>query len=237
MSALGDLLALQEHDTRVDQLRYRLEHLPERAARDEHLAAVADHDRAQAELAARRDELRRDQQRLEDEVASIEAKAAEVDRTLYSGSVTSPRELQALQEELGSLQRRQRQLEDRVIELMEAAEPLDEQLAAGEATRAALDERGRALEAALAEAEHAIAAELDRVLAEREAIAATIPAELLARYETLRTQLQGIAVAPLTGGSCGGCHLQLSAVELDRIRRQPPDALVTCEECGRLLVR
>jgi predicted nucleic acid-binding Zn-ribbon protein len=237
MSALGDLLHLQEHDTRADQLRHRLAHLPERAACDEHDRRIADHDRAQGALEARRAELQRDQKRIEDEVAGVEAKATEVDRTLYSGSVTSPRELQALQEELAALHRRQRQLEDRILELMEQIEPLDAELAAGVAARAELEERRAELATALAQAERAITAELDAVLAEREAIAATVPADLLARYETLRAQLQGIAVAPLTGGSCGGCHLQLSAVELDRIRRQPPDALVTCEECGRLLVR
>lgn len=237
MSALGDLLHLQGHDTRADQLRHRLAHLPEREAYAEHDRRLAEHDRAQGTLEARRAELQRDQKRIEDEVASVEAKAAEVDRTLYSGTVTSPRELQALQDELAALRRRQRQLEDRVLELMEQVEPLDAELAAGATTRRELEERGRALADALAEAERAITAELEAVLAEREAIAATVPADLLARYDTLRAQLQGIAVAPLTGGSCGGCHLQLSAVELDRIRRQPPDALVTCEECGRLLVR
>ena len=44
-------------------------------------------------------------------------------------------------------------------------------------------------------------------------------------------------MARLVGTNCGGCHLTLSAVELDRIRHQPGDAVVLCEECGRLLVR
>jgi uncharacterized protein len=52
----------------------------------------------------------------------------------------------------------------------------------------------------------------------------------------LRHDLGGIAVARLVGTNCGGCHLTLSAVELDRIRHEPGDAVVICEECGRLLV-
>ena len=44
---------------------------------------------------------------------------------------------------------------------------------------------------------------------------------LLERYEQLRHDLGGIAVARLVGTNCGGCHLTLSAVELDRIRHQP----------------
>ena len=64
-----------------------------------------------------------------------------------------------------------------------------------------------------------------------------VDAELLATYEGLRGELGGIAVARLVGSVCGGCHLGLSAVEVDRIKKQPPDALVRCDECGRLLVR
>ena len=49
--------------------------------------------------------------------------------------------------------------------------------------------------------------------------------------------LGGVAVAKLEGNSCRGCHLQLSAVEVGRIRKLDPDVLVHCEECGRILVR
>ena len=53
----------------------------------------------------------------------------------------------------------------------------------------------------------------------------------------LRSRLGGVAVARLVGKTCQGCHLQLSAVEIDRIRRLDVDELVHCEACGRLLVR
>ena len=57
----------------------------------------------------------------------------------------------------------------------------------------------------------------------------------LASVERRLRQL--FAAAKLEAGSCRGCHLQLSAVELDRIRKLPADAIVHCVECGRILVR
>jgi predicted nucleic acid-binding Zn-ribbon protein len=45
-----------------------------------------------------------------------------------------------------------------------------------------------------------------------------------------------VAVARLVGNHCDGCHLTLPAMELDRIRHLPEDELVTCEQCGRILV-
>jgi uncharacterized protein len=237
MGVFHELLELQEHDTAAGQLRHRRATLPERAELAELGADLTTHDQGTAELEAERTRLRREQSRVEDEVSTIETKAAEVDKTMYSGTVTSPRELQAFQGDLQSLRRRQRQLEDQVIALMEQIEPLDQRLDEREAERRRLAERQAAVRSALLEQEREVDAELQAVLGRREEVASSIEPDLLSRYDELRTQLGGIAVAPLVGTSCGGCHLTLSAVELDRIRNQPPDALVFCEECGRLLVR
>ena len=44
-------------------------------------------------------------------------------------------------------------------------------------------------------------------------------------------------MARLSGNRCEGCHLTLSAVDVDRIRHLPPDEHAYCTECNRLLVR
>src|SRR5690606_28963346 len=99
MSHWESLLAVQEHDTRADQLSHKRETLPERAR----LAAVADEvaaiDEQLGAVESRRGELNRSQQRLEDEVASLAERAGQAEKQLYSGSVTNPRELQALQDD------------------------------------------------------------------------------------------------------------------------------------------
>jgi predicted nucleic acid-binding Zn-ribbon protein len=179
-----------------------------------------------AEVEAQRHELARAQQRLEDEISSVSEKATQHDKTLYSGTISNPRELQAMQDEIGALRRRISQLEDQDLELMEQIEPLDAEIA-----RLAMER------AAIAEDEVAIDGELAAVRAERDTIAADVDGTLLEEYEALRPKMGGIAIARLVGGSCGGCHLALSAVEVARLKKLPPDEPAWCEECGRLLAR
>ena len=62
------------------------------------------------------------------------------------------------------------------------------------------------------------------------------PTALSDRYETLRTRLKGTGAARLIGSHCDGCHLELSSVEVERIRALPPGEVATCEQCGRILV-
>jgi predicted nucleic acid-binding Zn-ribbon protein len=234
---LERLLAVQDNDTAVDQLEHRRDHLPERVAVGEHAGVVAAVEADRLERDGRRVELNRDLKRLQDEVASLEARIAEVTRTLHSGAVTVPRELQALLHEQESLRRRQDHLETEELELMEELDPLNEEMTGLDARLEELATEGERLDEALLEAEVQLEEDLTTVTAARQDAASGVDPELLATYEDLRVRLGGIAVARLVGSVCGGCHLGLSAVEVDRIKKQPPDALVHCDECGRLLVR
>ncbi len=237
MTVFHDLLRLQEHDTAADRLRHRRRTLPELAQ----LRAIEDElsrlEPALAEVSARAAEAARAQRRLEDELATIEAKMAELDARLYSGTVTVPRELQAMQAEGEALRARRSMLEDVVLEAMGDREPVDAEVAAVEGRRAELDAQGSRLRAAVAEAQAGIDKELAEETEAREAAVAAIPDDLLALYEQLRSRLGGVAAAPLVNGRCGGCHLALPATEIDRLRREPPEALVRCDQCGRILVR
>lgn len=233
---LEHLLVVQSYDTEADQLRHRIATLPERARLEAQLAELAAVDARAAQVGEQRAAIGRDLKRLEDEVALVEARTAETDRKLYGGAVSAARELQALQDELASLKRRKNSLEDDELDLMEQAEPLDATLARLDEERAALDEVATALTAALAEAEASLNGDLDRVVTARAAALDGLDAELLAEYERLRAQLGGVAIARLVGTNCGGCHLTLPSVEVDRIRKTPAGAMVHCEECGRILV-
>ena len=233
----AQLLELQTIDLSIERLRHRRSTLPELAALAANDAEIAGVRASRSGVDAERTELTRRQHVLEDEINQVRSRAETHEANLYSGSVTNPRELQALQDDIASLQRRQRSLEDDDLELMELLEPLTESLAAADARITELEATGVDLQAAVDAAAADIDAQLGTELARRDEVVAGIDTAAVADYEDLRTQFGGIAVARLEGGNCGGCHLTLSAVEQDRIRRLPADSRIVCEECGRLLVR
>jgi len=235
--ALDDLLQIQAHDTSLEQLRHQLESIPEREALAEMAAERAQIDRELAGVADSHGALARDQRRLEDEVALIEAKAAQEQQKLYGGSVTSPKEAQALQDEVESLKRHQSSLEDRILDLMESIEPLNTSLSAFEAAIAGLDERRAAAEQIVAERERELHDAIDVEQHRRIEAVAAVDDELLARYEAVRSGFGSSAVVRFDGKNCVGCPLSMPAVEVDRVKKAQPGTLVDCQECGRLVVR
>ncbi|MEM7341522.1 MAG: C4-type zinc ribbon domain-containing protein [Actinomycetota bacterium] len=235
--AYEQILAIQELDLQRRQVKHRLATHPLRTQLAERTDAAAAARAALTAVEARRHELEREQKRLADEVATIESKRSELDAKLYGGEVTASKELLALQEEGANLLERQRAIEDDEIELMEQAEVLDEDVSSQQAAVSSAEDAestaGVELESATAE----LGRELDDLDGRRAEAAAPANPELLSRYETLAVDYDGIAVARLVNGACDGCHIRLSAVAIDQMKKAPEDAVITCEECGRLLVR
>jgi len=119
---------------------------------------------------------------------------------------------------------------------MERAEEAESELrTAGAKHEDALAEQQR-LEAARDAAFTEIDAAAALRLPERDAIAAALPADLLALYERARAH-GGTGAALLRQRRCEGCHIELSGSELAAVRNAAPDEVVRCDNCRAILVR
>ena len=233
---LETLLALQDLDLKLDVLRHRREALPERAELVTLLAEGARLHTRLVDLRSRRDEVLAEERRLDDESRSLTAKAKDVEGRMYSGTVSSPRELQAMQADIEQLKRHRSSLEDSELEIMEQREQLDAEVSSADAAvRAAAGEVGR-LQKAISEGEAAIDAEVVEESSARDALAERISGALLADYERRRAHNRGIGAARLAGGTCQACRLSIPATEVDRMRHDSGDGVAYCDNCGAILV-
>ncbi len=237
-SRLGILAQLQDLDVRLEQIDHRVAHLPEREIRagiDAELRALASEARA---LDVRIGDLERQQRRHEDEVAGIESKRAQNSERLYESHLTSPKEAEALTAEAEALGRRQMEIEDQILELMEQLEPLSRDHDSLAVRQSEAEARRHDVDAAIAAAEGEAQAEREDVLSERTALVASADAELISVYEQRRVSARGEpVVGRLIGANCSACHLDVPAVDHERIGRLDPDELAECPQCGALLVR
>ncbi|MDA8071541.1 MAG: C4-type zinc ribbon domain-containing protein [Actinomycetota bacterium] len=234
---LQQLLHLQEDDTALAQLRHRLDTLPERGALASVGTRLRELEEQAVQLERRAGELAGAQAELERQIEAARARREQLDRQMRSGQVTAARDLTAMDEEVRHLAGRVASLEDRELEVMEEADPIHRQLREVAETARGLREESDRLHQALAAAEATLGDEMSSLERRRAEQAGEVPAALLSQYERIRAAGDGVGVARLVGSSCSGCHLTLPSMEVDRIRRAAPDAVVTCDQCGRILVR
>ncbi|WP_267244433.1 zinc ribbon domain-containing protein [Streptomyces sp. PR69] len=231
------LLDVQALDVRLSQLAHKRKSLPEHAEIE---SLTKDLSQLRDLLVAAQTEesdCAREQTKAEQDVDQVRQRAVRDQQRLDSGAVSSPKDLESLQHEIASLAKRQGDLEDVVLEVMERREAAQERV--GELTervssvQAKVDDATGRREAAQQE----IDGEIATVTKEREVVAASVPADLLALYEKLRVQQGGVGAARLYQRRCEGCRLELNITELNEVRAAAPDAVVRCENCRRILVR
>ncbi|MFZ2057481.1 MAG: C4-type zinc ribbon domain-containing protein [Acidimicrobiales bacterium] len=233
---LSLLLELQEHDLALDRLAYRRRELAERVAVSELGSKLAELAARVAEAREQRDKLASQLLTLDQRSEAVGARIETIEQRLRSGRAGSYRDEQAMGEEVASLARQRREIEDQELEVMEALEPFDQELTAlTQANSSAVGELALAREQ-LGIAEAAIDDEAATIRAARDELVVRVAPELVASYERLRAKLGGIGAARLVGGACSGCHLQLPAGELHRLRHAAPGSVVYCDQCGRILV-
>lgn len=231
------LLDLQDLDLQLDQVAHKRKALPEHRALTDLAAEKSVVDRELVTADTEVSDLQREQKKADTDVEQVRQRKARNQQRIDAGQITSPKDLENLQHEIGSLDRRISDLEDAELEVMEKLE-------AAEVVQADLRTRAEAFADRQSELEttrDAAMKELDEQRAElgdkRATVAAELPDALITQYQRLREHNGGIGAAPLVGKRCMGCRMELAPSDLNAIKAAPPDAVLRCEECGRILVR
>ena len=180
-----------------------------------------------------RDDLRAELNRIESDVAVVDARRArDADRLQ---TVTNAKDAQGLESELASLARRKSDLEDAELEVMERLESADADVAQREGAIADTNAEGARLSAEGKDAVTAATGDFEAATRDRSALAASLPTDLVALYDRLAARNAGAAM--LRRATCEGCRMMLSGTDLAAVRQAAPDAVMTCPECGCILVR
>jgi len=231
------LLELAELDAELGRIDHRRQGLPEHEELRELEERDAELRDSLAALEAEDGDLRRGQAKAESDVEQVRSRVDRDRQRLDTGQVSSPRELENLQSEIASLGRRQSDLEEIVLDVMERRETAQQAHRDDTAERARIGTDIAAVTARRDIALGELAEQARKAGSRRAEAAAQEPAELLALYDRLRAQHDGVGAAALRRGRCEGCHLSMNTVDLNSIRAAPPDEVLRCEECRRILIR
>jgi predicted nucleic acid-binding Zn-ribbon protein len=232
--SLHQLLAVQNEDTAIKRLQERRSSLPEAQKLSEVNETLAELT-ADLEIATKQhDEVAREQDKLEGEIGLADQKIGKEEQRLFSGAVSNPKELGALQAEVAMLKRKKAELEDQLLEVMVQKEDATATLDRLRGEQAASSSTAGNLTTRVAQLVDEIDSELSAREAARTAVAEPLSKELLDLYEKIRATKNGVGVAALEAGTCQGCHTKLANKEVERIRSE--GGLQRCENCRRILV-
>lgn len=230
MSITLNLYRLQKIDTRLDQVNARLAAIQSALENNATLKAARLRQET-AEVAAKDSE--RTLKQAENEAASQRIKLEQAESSLYSGRIQNPKELSDLQKDVASLKRHLATLEDSQLESMLTLE--DARAALDAAKKDYLATQGQVISqnASLKTEQDSFQKEAETLSAQRLAVLPMIDAGSLSRYDALRQQRRGLAVATISEDACDACGAALTRGHAQTVRFS--QQIVNCPSCGRIL--
>jgi len=231
MASAADLFSLQEIDLALDHARDRLVVIEEEIQEPDELRELRQVQEEKESVVAG---LRSRQKDAEDEVEQVRSKANQIETKLYSGKVTSPKELTDLNDDLRSLKELTAKREDRLLTLLVETEEADGDLSSTKSRLSAAAGEWQARRDQLLAEERELKPEVERLQSSREAAVAGIDPASLKLYQLLRERKAGQAVAHVERGMCGGCRITLPMSVLQKARSGTD--LTQCVSCERILL-
>jgi predicted nucleic acid-binding Zn-ribbon protein len=226
---LKALEELQQIDLETNEVTGELEKLPARREKAE--AAVATARRAWEDEKVRLESNERERRQLESLLGMERDKVKKWEGRL--GEIKTPREYAALSREIDIAKKTNDGQSEQLKELTAQAGEIKKVVDAKEEE---LSEREAAAQAAVEEVEKRKATadeKLKALEARRDAAVKQVDPGLLAKYENIKRRRAGIAIAPVVGMTCKGCHRNIPpqlAITLQRA-----NSIETCPSCHRII--
>ncbi len=223
------LVSLQEIDIKSVVIRDEMDSLPGR--RDELDAKLKEAEERFIQMDTAHSELKKIYRSNESDIQQNQEKIRKSNEKLVS--VKTNKEYQAILKEIEDLNKKNSGMEDEMIknlDLMEAEEKrILEYKEQVQTIKEGVDAEKKALEAKLQEGERALA-EFDK---EWQSIAEKLDPELMKRYNTIREQIKGKAIAGVHNAICGGCYMNIPPQLYNELQRY--DDLKYCPHCHRII--
>ncbi|HEX8960200.1 MAG TPA: C4-type zinc ribbon domain-containing protein [Geobacteraceae bacterium] len=221
---------LQEIDLKIDGFKGEKESLLAELAQLDGKVATAE-----AAIAEKKNELvlvEEEKRSLDDNLAMETENITRSDARLKE--IKTQKEYQAVAKEITTARKMKGELEEQALQKIGRIEELKGEIAGMEENLAALAENIDSQKAEVQAKIDQLEAGIAQDVATREAAVKTLPSSVIRRYNLLREQRRGIAVAEAKAGSCLGCNMNLPPQLYNTLFRG--DELITCPHCQRILV-
>ncbi|MFQ3549554.1 MAG: C4-type zinc ribbon domain-containing protein [Armatimonadota bacterium] len=168
---------------------------------------------------------------------SLEEKRKKYEDKLFGGTVTSAKELTALEKEVQNLKIQEKELSDSIRNLKEQVDAAKHSYERGTEIIANLEAKIKNIVDDEKAKRTSLEKQIAKLQTKREKMAAKIKdAQLISRYERIRSKKEnnGIGIAKVIQCQCDACKVAVTPYIISLLEKG--DSIETCENCGRILM-
>lgn len=148
-------------------------------------------------------------------------------------SVKTNKEYSSLQYEIEQIQEKNSIFEDEILSLMEQSDVAHENIGKKAEEIKLENEKLEQEEQENKKKAAQFGQELQKRQEERKNLVSTVNSAIVAKYERIRDLKNGVGIVNISGGTCGGCHMELPPQIINDAKTG--NEITVCERCSRIL--
>jgi uncharacterized protein len=172
--------------------------------------------------------------KMEDSVELQNEKIKTNEKKLFSGTITSAKELENYQDEVRILKQKNSEMEDKILEMMIEMDEKVALLNKSKAERDKAESDVNRINNEINEKVEVLKNILEGLKKRKENVTSRIPQDYLNKYEELKKKKGGIAVSVIKDNFCNVCNMELPVSALEEI--EDIDKVYRCPLCGRMAI-
>ena len=230
MDSIKSMFDLQKIDSKLDKLKNNILKIENELANNTNLEIVQNKIN---HTTSKLSEIEKFKRQSENKLSEITQKSSSIEKQLYGGSVSNPKEMEAIENSRIFLNKEKTDEEDKLLKIMIYQDEFNKKLQEGSAAINKIKTLMNIKKDKFSNIKSETEIEMSKLITKKEKLETKIKKNHLSQYELLRKTKNGLAIVKVEKNTCQGCRIALTTTELQKIIQLKD--IIQCKMCNRIL--
>ena len=230
MDSIKSMFDLQEIDSKLDKLNNNIQKINEELANNNNLNIAQNKINHSTSKLSQIEKFRRQS---ENKLSDINEKSTSIEKQLYDGSISNPKELEAIENSGVFLNQEKTVEENKLLKIMLYQDEFNKKLKEDSITIDKIKTQMSIKKEKFSKIKSETEIQISKLIAKKDIVKTKIQKNHLSKYKLLRETKNGLAIVKVEKNTCQGCRISLTTTQVQKIIQLKD--IIQCKMCNRIL--
>ena len=230
MYSIKSIFDLQEIDSKLDKLNNNIQKINEELANNNNLNIAQNKINHSTSKLSEIEKFRRQS---ENKLSDINEKSTSIEKQLYDGSISNPKELEAIENSRVFLNQEKTVEENKLLKIMLYQDEFNKKLKEDSITIDKIKTQMSFKKEKFSKIKSETEIQISKLIAKKDIVKTKIQKNHLSKYKLLRETKNGLAIVKVEKNTCQGCRIALTTTQVQKIIQLKD--IIQCKMCNRIL--
>ena len=230
MDSIKSMFDLQKIDSKLDKLNNNIQKINEELANNNNLNIAQNNINHSTSKLSEIEKFRRQS---ENKLSDIHEKSTSIEKQLYDGSISNPKELEAIENSRVFLNQEKTVEENKLLKIMLYQDKFNKKLKEDSITIDKIKTQMSIKKEKFSKIKSETEIQISKLIPKKDIVKTKIQKNHLSKYKLLRETKNGLAIVKVEKNTCQGCRIALTTTQVQKIIQLKD--IIQCKMCNRIL--